>query len=96
MNGSVCSRESTASKWTENRFAEARAPPFWRQGALRTRSGMSERPLAACSVVVQPAGLDTFFYELDAATNGMQEPDLSVVVPVFHKHGVVLPGPPLA
>ena len=47
-------------------------------------------------VMVQPAGLDEFFADLDAATRGMGEPDLSIVVPVFEKHGLELLGPPLA
>ena len=47
-------------------------------------------------VMVQPAGLDEFFTDLDAATKDMGEPDLSVVVPVFEKHGLELLGPPLA
>jgi uncharacterized cupin superfamily protein len=47
-------------------------------------------------VVVQPAGLDAFFADLDGATRGMREPDLSVVVPIFEKYGLELLGPPLA
>jgi uncharacterized cupin superfamily protein len=47
-------------------------------------------------VIVQPAGLDVFFADLDSATNGMAEPDLSIVVPIFEKHGMQLLGPPLA
>jgi hypothetical protein len=46
-------------------------------------------------VIVQPAGLDAFLIDLDSATRGMREPDLSVVVPIFHKHGLELLAPPL-
>ncbi len=46
-------------------------------------------------VIVQPAGLDSFFVDIDAATKGAREPDLDVVVPIFEKHGLELLGPPL-
>lgn len=46
-------------------------------------------------VIVQPAGLDSFFIDIDAATKGAREPDLAVVVPIFEKHGLELLGPPL-
>ena len=46
-------------------------------------------------VIVQPAGLDSFFVEIDAATKGAQEPDLQTVLPIFQKHGLELLGPPL-
>jgi mannose-6-phosphate isomerase-like protein (cupin superfamily) len=47
-------------------------------------------------VVAEPAGLDEFFIDLAAATKSAKEPDLSVVVPIFDKHGLELLGPPLA
>ena len=47
-------------------------------------------------VAVQPAGLDTFFADLDSAIRDMREPDMSVVARVFTKHGMELLGPPLA
>jgi quercetin dioxygenase-like cupin family protein len=47
-------------------------------------------------VITQPAGLDSFFEDLAAATSGQTQPDPSVVVPVFEKHGLELLGPPLA
>ena len=46
-------------------------------------------------VVVQPAGLDAFFEDLAGATKGMGQPDPSVIVPIFEKHGLELLGPPL-
>ena len=46
-------------------------------------------------VMVQPAGLDSFFVDIDDATRGAREPDLSVVGPIFEKHGLELLGPPL-
>lgn len=47
-------------------------------------------------IVVQPAGLDLFFVELASAMRGMHEPDLSLIVPVFHKYGMELLGPPIS
>jgi len=46
-------------------------------------------------VIVQPAGLDAFFTEVDNAAHGMREPDLSVVLPLFEKYGLELLGPPM-
>jgi quercetin dioxygenase-like cupin family protein len=46
-------------------------------------------------IMVQPAGLDSFFVDIDEATRGAYEPDLSVVVPIFEKHGLELLGSPL-
>ena len=46
-------------------------------------------------LMVQLAGLETFFTDLAGATGGMREPDLSVVIPIFHKNGLELLGPPL-
>lgn len=46
-------------------------------------------------VMVQPAGLDSFFVNIDAVTKGVREPDLEVVIPIFEKHGLELLGPPL-
>ena len=47
-------------------------------------------------VVSQPAGMDVFFTELSAAMKDMREPDMSVLMPIFEKHGIELLGPPLA
>ncbi len=47
-------------------------------------------------VTVQPAGLEVFLADLSAATAGMTEPDMEVIIPVFEKHGLELLGPPLA
>lgn len=46
--------------------------------------------------IVQPAGLDAFFAELNAAIRGLPEPDMSVVVPIFEKYGIEVAGPPLS
>ena len=46
-------------------------------------------------VIVQPAGLDEFFTDIDQATKGAPDPDLDVVLPIFEKHGLELLGPPL-
>jgi quercetin dioxygenase-like cupin family protein len=47
-------------------------------------------------IVAQPAGMDVFFTELAAATKHMPVPDMSVIVPIFEKHGIEFLGPPLA
>jgi quercetin dioxygenase-like cupin family protein len=47
-------------------------------------------------MIVQPAGLDLFFAELASATERMHEPDLSLIVPVFHKYGMEILGPPIS
>lgn len=47
-------------------------------------------------IVVQPAGLEAFFTELDAAASRMSEPDMSVIALIFNKHGLELLGPPLS
>lgn len=46
-------------------------------------------------VTVQPAGLDAFFADIDKATGSTSEPDPTVVLPIFEKHGLELLGPPL-
>ena len=45
--------------------------------------------------MVQPAGLDEFFQDIDAATAGTKIPDMAVVLPIFEKYGLELLGPPL-
>jgi mannose-6-phosphate isomerase-like protein (cupin superfamily) len=47
-------------------------------------------------VIVQPAGLDAFFTDIDEAARGAREPDLDVVVPIFKKYGLELLGPPIS
>ncbi len=47
-------------------------------------------------IMVQPAGLDEFFKDIDREARGMQEVDLGIVVPIFEKHGLELLGPPLS
>jgi quercetin dioxygenase-like cupin family protein len=46
-------------------------------------------------IMVQPAGLDEFFRDVDRAAKGMTELDLGIIVPIFEKHGLELLGPPL-
>jgi mannose-6-phosphate isomerase-like protein (cupin superfamily) len=46
--------------------------------------------------IVQPAGFEQFFAELAVATAGMKQPDRSVMLPIFEKHGLELLGPPMA
>jgi quercetin dioxygenase-like cupin family protein len=45
--------------------------------------------------VVQPAGLDSFFVDMDAAGTS-KEPDFAVLAQIFQKYGLELMGPPLA
>jgi quercetin dioxygenase-like cupin family protein len=45
--------------------------------------------------VVQPAGLDSFFVDMDAAGN-RKEPDFAMLAQIFKKYGLELLGPPLA
>ena len=65
------------------------------RGLAHAFQNISTAP-ARMLTIVQPAGLDVFFAELDAAVGGGQEPDLSVVVPIFEKYGMEVVGPPLA
>lgn len=46
-------------------------------------------------IVVRPAGLDEFFTDIDRATAGAAASGLSVVIPIFEKHGLELLGPPM-
>lgn len=46
--------------------------------------------------IVQPAGLDLFFAEIDHACGGMAKPDMTVVLSIFEKYGLELIGPPLS
>ena len=45
--------------------------------------------------VVQPAGLDSFFEDMDAAGTS-KEPDIAMLAQIFQKYGLELVGPPLA
>jgi quercetin dioxygenase-like cupin family protein len=65
------------------------------RGTAHTFQNIGQAP-GRLLVTVQPAGLEVFFAELAAATAGMKEPDLKVIVPIFEKHGLELLGPPLA
>jgi quercetin dioxygenase-like cupin family protein len=47
-------------------------------------------------VVSQPAGLDSFFVDMDAIAARSPEPDLATLLPIFKKYGLELLGPPLA
>jgi mannose-6-phosphate isomerase-like protein (cupin superfamily) len=43
-------------------------------------------------VVSQPAGLDSFFIDMDAAAAGNAQPDLATLLPIFEKYGLELLG----
>jgi quercetin dioxygenase-like cupin family protein len=45
--------------------------------------------------VVQPAGLDSFFVDMDAAGTS-KEPDFAMLAQIFQKYGLEVMGPPLA
>ena len=67
---------------------------FAPRGSAHTMQNLSDTP-GRLLVIVQPAGLDAFFSEVDRATRGMKEPDMSVVLPIFEKYGLEFLGPPL-
>jgi len=46
-------------------------------------------------IMVHPAGLEDFFADIARASEGIAEPDLTVVVPIFRNHGLELLGPPI-
>jgi quercetin 2,3-dioxygenase len=46
-------------------------------------------------IVAQPAGIDAFFTELAAASEGLAEPDMARIAPVFEKYGIEFLGPPI-
>ena len=68
---------------------------FAPRGTAHTFQNLSSKP-GRMIVYAQPAGVDLFFAELSAATEGMRELDLSVIIPLFQKYGLELLGPPLA
>jgi quercetin dioxygenase-like cupin family protein len=68
---------------------------FAPRGTAHTFQNVSDRP-GRVAIIVQPASIENFFAELSAACQSMGEPDLSVIVPIFHKFGLELLGPPLS
>jgi uncharacterized cupin superfamily protein len=68
---------------------------FAPRGTAHTFQNLSSSP-SRMIVVSQPAGMDMFFNELSAAMKDMREPDMSVLMPIFEKHGIEFLGPPLA
>jgi quercetin dioxygenase-like cupin family protein len=68
---------------------------FLPRGTAHTFQNVTDKP-AKLLIVTQPAGVENFFVEVDAAMRGMTEPDTSVLLPIFHKYGMELLGPPLA
>ena len=74
--------------------ASAGCSVFAPRGTAHTFQNVGNTP-GRMLVMVQPAGLDAFFEDIAAATEGMEQPDPAVVAPVFAKHGLELLGPPL-
>ena len=66
---------------------------FAPRGSEHSFQNVGTRP-GRTLVVVQPAGFEVFLAELSEATRGMEQPDMSVVVPIFEKYGLELLGPP--
>jgi quercetin dioxygenase-like cupin family protein len=67
---------------------------FLPRGTVHTFQNVTDKP-GKLLILVQPAGAENFFAEIDAAMRGMSEPDTAVLLPIFHKFGMELMGPPL-
>jgi mannose-6-phosphate isomerase-like protein (cupin superfamily) len=67
---------------------------FAPRGTAHTFQNVGDKP-GRMLVVMEPAGCDDFFIELDAATKDMKQPDPAAVVPIFEKYGLELLGPPI-
>lgn len=68
---------------------------FLPRGTAHTFQNVTDTP-AKLLIITQPAGVEDFFVEVDAAMRGMTEPDMAVLLPIFHKFGMELVGPPIA
>jgi quercetin dioxygenase-like cupin family protein len=68
---------------------------FLPRGTAHTFQNVTDKP-AKLLIITQPAGVENFFVEVDAAMRGMTEPDMSVLLPIFSKFGMELLGPPIA
>jgi quercetin dioxygenase-like cupin family protein len=68
---------------------------FLPRGTAHTFQNVTDKP-AKLLIITQPAGVEDFFVEVDAAMRGMTEPDMSVLLPIFHKFGMQFMGPPIA
>jgi quercetin dioxygenase-like cupin family protein len=67
---------------------------FAPKGTVHTFQNIGEKD-GRLLVIVQPAGLDLFFEELSGAMRGIAQPEMSKIVPIAHKYGLELLGPPL-
>jgi quercetin dioxygenase-like cupin family protein len=67
---------------------------FLPRGTVHTFQNLTDKP-GKLLILVQPAGAENFFSEIDAAMRGMSEPDTAVLQPIFHKFGMELMGPPI-
>jgi quercetin dioxygenase-like cupin family protein len=67
---------------------------FLPRGTAHTFQNVADKP-GKLLILVQPAGIENFFADIDVAMRGMTEPDMAVLVPIFQKFGMELLGPPI-
>jgi len=67
---------------------------FLPRGTVHTFQNVTDKP-GKLLILVQPAGVENFFAEIDAAMPELSEPDISVMLPIFEKFGMELMGPPI-
>ena len=79
----------------ERIYAGAGSAIYAPKGPAHRFQNVGETP-GRLLVIVQPAGLDSFFMDIDAATKGTRQPDQQLVTLIFEKHGLELLGPPLS
>jgi mannose-6-phosphate isomerase-like protein (cupin superfamily) len=76
-------------------FAGPGASVFAPRGSAHTFQNVGTTPGRMLGMT-NPSGLDEFFTEVAAKTQGMKEPDVPAMMPLFQKYGVELLGPPVA
>jgi quercetin dioxygenase-like cupin family protein len=67
---------------------------FLPRGTVHAFQNVTDKP-AKLLIITQPAGVEDFFVEVAGAMRGMAEPDVSVLLPIFHKFGMEFMGPPI-
>jgi quercetin dioxygenase-like cupin family protein len=67
---------------------------FLPRGTAHTFQNVTDKP-GKLLILVQPAGAENFFVEIDAAMRGMSEPEMSLLAPIFQEFGMELLGPPI-
>ena len=76
-------------------YAREGATVFAPRGSRHTFQNIGTAPGRTVATVV-PGGLDIFFEEVEAAAPRGTVPDPAKLIPIFKKHGLELPGSPLA